>query len=447
MTHARSRPNVLLILPHDLGATLGCLGAQAHTPHCDMLAAEGVLLEQMYAAGVISSPGRASLMTGCAPHTHGLLGPLPRGFELDAERTPPLPRLLAAAGYETHLFGIQHEHVRSAALGYQHEHALPSTFSEEVAGAFHAWLAGRGVGGAPFLAVLSPWEAHRIDLNPSHYRRDLYTPPLAEDVALPAYLPDLPIVRQEWAGYLGAVEHFDRMVGSAVDALRAAGTLDDTLIVVTTDAGPSCMHAKSSLYDGGTHLALAMRLPGRLPAGLRVAGLTSQVDMLPTLLDLLGLPIPAHVEGRSLLGPVTGRGGALREAVFAERNYEPRLQPARMARTADWKYTRRASAHCIYDEVPQELELAGTTFREARPMFEFYSARRVMEELYDLHADPAELHNLAEDAAGSGPLTAMRALLDAHLAATRDPFRDLHLATPYDPDAYVRVRANPRAQG
>jgi len=441
-----SRPNLLLIIPHDLGTTLGCLGSTARTPHSDALASEGALFAELHAAGVISSPGRASLMTGCYPHTHRLLGPLPRGFLLDAERTPPLPRLLAEAGYETHLFGYQHEHVRADALGYAVEHALPTYHAEDAAGAFAAWLAGRGAGGPPWLAVLSPWEAHRLGLNPSGYEYAAYAPPDPASVTLPAYLPDLAAVRQEWAGYLGAVEHLDRAVGTAIAALRSAGALEDTLVALTTDAGPSAMHAKSTLYGGGTRLALVLRCPGLVPAGVRVAGLASQVDVLPTLLDLLGLPTPAHVEGRSMAGAASGRAAAARDAVYAERNYEPRLQPSRMARTTDWLYIRRASAHCIYDEVPQELELAASNFRSLRPMFTFYSARRVREELYDLRTDPAELHNLAEDPSYQAPLARMRSCLDAHLAASHDPFREIRLATPEDPDAYVRVRDNPRAQ-
>lgn len=443
---SRSRPNVVLILPHDLGAALGCLGSGAHTPHADRLAREGVLVEGLYAAGVLASPSRASLLTGCYPHTHRLLGPLPEGWLLDADRCPPLGRLLAGAGYDAHLFGFQHEHVRAAALGYAHEHALPSYHAEAVAAAFEGWLAGRDGGARPFYAVLSPWEAHRLGLNPSHYRREAYTPPDAATVDLPGWLPDLPATRQDWAGYLGAVEHADRLVGRVLAALEASGALDDTLVILTTDTGPSAMHAKATLYDGGTHLAWAMRWPGRLPAGGRVGGLASQVDILPTVLDLLGLPVPPTAEGQSLRAALEGGGPAPRQAVFAERNYDPRLQPARMARTLRWKYTRRAAAHCIYDEVIQELELSAGNFRESRPMFAFYAARRVREELYDLRADPAELHNLAEDPAHAGPLAEMRALLDAHLAATSDPFSEVRLATPEDPDAYVKVRANPRAQ-
>ncbi len=133
-----------------------------------------------------------------------------------------------------------------------------------------------------------------------------------------------------------------------------------------------------------------------------MAGLVSQVDVLPTLLDLLDLPASEAAQGHSVTALLRDGGPGRRETVFAERNYDPRLQPTRMARNTRWKYVRKASAHCIYDEVIQELELAGTNFRQAREIFEFYSARRVMEELYDLEADPSELHNLAEDPASRG---------------------------------------------
>jgi N-sulfoglucosamine sulfohydrolase len=442
----RARPNVVLITCHDLGTTLGCYGApDVRTPHADRLAAEGVLLEDLYAAGVLASPSRGSLLTGCYPHTHRLLGPMPRGWLLEVDRCPPLPRLLADAGYETHLFGFQHEHVEAAALGYGHAHGLPAYYAEDVAQAFADWLSARPASGGPFFASLSPWEAHRLGLNPSHYARDPYTPPGPSEVVVPAYLPDLPAVRAEWVGFLGAVEHADRLVGRALAALEAAGLAANTLVVLTTDNGPSMMHAKGTLYDAGVHLACVWRWPEGLPAGRRLPGLASQVDVLPTLLEILGLPAPGAAGWRSLVAAMHGAGGGLREAVYAERNYDTGLQPSRMARTRRWKYVRRAAARCIYDEVIQELELSGTTFRAAPEMFAFYSARRTLEELYDLEADPAELCNLAEDVGHAAALEEMRRLLDAHLAETADPFRDLRLALPFDPDSYVKVRAATRA--
>jgi len=130
--------------------------------------------------------------------------------------------------------------------------------------------------------------------------------------------------------------------------------------------------------------------------------------------------------------------------VYAEKNHERGygaiMRPMRMVRSPTWKYVRKAMPACIYDDVIQELELSATNFRQNRTMFEFYSARRVTEELYDLRADPNELVNLAEDPACCAPLAKMRDALEAHMQATNDPFSATKIGGPTDPESYARVR-------
>ncbi len=435
------KPNVVQIICHDLGLCLGCYGTPIATPNLDRLAREGVLFSELYAAGVGASPSRGSLLTGCYPHTHGLMGLMPKGWMLDVDRCPPLPRLLTAGGYATHLFGFQHEHVAPERLGYAHVHAVPTYFAEGVGEAFVTWVRDRREGGIRFFASLGVHEAHRLDLNPSHFRRDTYTPEEAADIVVPGYLPDLPGVREDLAHFYGAVKHLDFVVGRILEALDQAGLSEDTLLLFTSDNGPSFMHAKCTLYEAGVRLPLLVRWPAALPAGGRVAGLVSQVDVLPTLLDLLSLPIPQDVQGHSMAAQVRGGGISARTTVYAEKNYERGgFRPMRMVRSPKWKYIRKAMPACIYDDVIQELELSATNFRQSRAVFEFYSARRVTEELYDLQSDSNELHNLAEDAAWQEPLSTMRDALDAHLQTTADAFGGIRIAGPTDPESYARVR-------
>ncbi len=93
------RPNIIVITCHDLGDYLGCYGTPVHTPNLDRLAAQGVLLDNHFASASVCSPARGSLWTGCYPHTHGLMGLVPRGWEMDVERCPALPTLLKDVGY------------------------------------------------------------------------------------------------------------------------------------------------------------------------------------------------------------------------------------------------------------------------------------------------------------------------------------------------------------
>src|SRR5690242_4286988 len=123
-------PNVLIVITHDTGRHLGSYGQRVATPNLDRLASEGVLFEQAFCTAPQCSPSRASLLTGQVPHRHGLIGLAHRGFSLnDAALQRTLPRLLAEAGYRTHLFGFQHEAADPRTLGYQRVVQPPSTGS------------------------------------------------------------------------------------------------------------------------------------------------------------------------------------------------------------------------------------------------------------------------------------------------------------------------------
>jgi arylsulfatase A-like enzyme len=340
-------------------------------------------------------------------------------------------------GYQTHLFGLQHEHWNPQALGYSHVHPVKSTYSEDVTPAFANWLQSRGEAGEPFLANVGLFEPHRIGLAsqgydealfgtlPSHFKRDVYDSVNPAQVQIRPYLLDLPVVRQEVADFYGAVRFMDHHVGKVLQALDDAGLTGSTLVIFATDHGASFMHSKGTLYDGGTKVAFLMRWPGNLPADHRVKALTSHVDVVPTLLDLLDLPSPNHIQGQSFAGIVQGATGMEREYVYAQKNYTQYYDPARMIRSDSFKYIRKGLNTCLFDFVLTEIELSPTSFRSNRTVSEFYSARRSTEELYDLNADSAEMNNLVDNPAYEIILNKMRAALDTHLEMTDDPFRYL----------------------
>jgi N-sulfoglucosamine sulfohydrolase len=417
------QPNVVLFTCHDLGDEVSPYGVPVRTPSLERMAAEGVVMENHFSTGSVCSPARGSLMTGCYPHTHGLMGLTHRGWALDIDRCPPLPKLLADIGFETHLFGFQHEHPFPEHLGYDHLHACSGPcYSEQVAPVFTDWLRTRRAGSAPFLASIGVHEAHRMGLQPSHFRRDVYQPPDPSEVAVPPYLPDVPEVRADLAGFYGAVNWADRALGQVMDALDETGLSGDTLLVFTVDHGASFMHAKGTLYDGGVKVAMLMRMPGTVAAGRRAGALTSHVDVVPSIFDFMGLTLPFQVEGASFAPLTRGHACEERTLVFAEKNYTNYFDPARMVRSRRFKYIRKGLRTCLYDFVIPEIEQCPSGFRQNRAVFDFYSARRCTEELYDLSADPGELVNVVADAACREPLSELRAALDAHLIRTGDPF-------------------------
>jgi arylsulfatase A-like enzyme len=423
------KPNVIVITPHDLGDFLGCYGHPVPTLHLDALAEQGVIFQNHFSTGTVCSPSRGSITTGCYPHTHGLMGLVHRGWALDVEKCPPLARILRDAGYQTHLFGFQHEHYDAFRLGYEQVAPVEGMNVEQVITQFSAWLRSGQARERPFLASLGFFDVHRFGAAGSHFRRGAYQSAEPADVRVPPWLPDIPVVREELADFYGDVTHLDHWVGEVANVLEETGLAEDTVLVFTSDHGASFLHGKATLYDGGTKVPWLMRWPQRIPAGTRVESLTSHVDILPTLLELLELPVPAHVQGESMAALARaghGRSGApSRRYAFAEKNYTNYYDPSRMVRSLGLKYIRKGLRTCIFDFLIPEIEGAKAQFRMPE-VFGFYSARRCTEELYDLEDDPGELRNLVEHSTYRGRLEELRAVLDAHLAATEDPFRTLN---------------------
>jgi arylsulfatase A-like enzyme len=439
-----SKPNVLIFVPHDLGDFLPAYGVPVRAPNSERLAREGVVCENHFAVGTVCSPSRGGLMTGCYPHTTGFMGLVHRGWALDVDNFPTVPMRMREAGWQTCLFGGQHEHPEPQRLGYDLVD-LPGPKGEKnyiengVRDAV-AWLRSDAAKEQPFYVSIGSGEVHRFGLKPSGWERDCYDYPDPAEVTVPPWLPDIPEIRSELSQFYGAINHFDREVGKVLDALDETGLAENTIVILTTDHGASFIHAKATLYDGGTKVAGIWRWPAGLSAGKRCAALTSHVDIMPTLSELCGFEPPERQEGRSFAPQLKGETEDGREFVFAEKNYTNYYDPSRFARSKRYKYIRKGLATCIFDFLIPEMELSHHDFRSHREVYEFYSGTRCREELYDLDADPGELHNLAADAAHSRELARMRAALEEHLERTDDPFRHLVNDLEMQLDGYPRVR-------
>lgn len=389
------RPNILFVHCHDLGRHLGCYGRDVETPHVDALAEEGVLMENQFCTAPQCCPSRGSLMTGRYPHNNGMMGQVTWGWELPESETT-LPEHLEVAGYSTHLFGFQHVKRDDESI-YGDVHTTNSralnvaeTFSDDL---------GELTDGGPFFASLAFSEPHLTgdDDPPYSYRFDgvpesAFEDYDAENVDPLPYLPDRRAIREQIAHLHGLLTHtVDRALGRVRDALADAGIEEETLLVFTTDHGLPFPRAKGTCYDPGLEVAFVARLPGILDGGERYDGLASHVDVIPTVLDLLDLPVPDDVDGRSLLPMVIGDSDDPHEYVYAEMTWHERYVPMRAVRTERYKYVRNFWKQ-------QRVHLPADVFgsragREVRE--EFYVTERPREELYDLETDPYEQENLA----------------------------------------------------
>ena len=366
--------NVLLVSIDTLRADrLGCYGfPQATSPHIDALAADGTLFRRAISSAPITLPSHSTMLTGTTPLTHGVHD---NDSNRLAERNLTLAEILQQRGFATgavigssvlkRAFGLaqgfdvyddETPGVNEEVLGY------PERPAREVSEAGIAFLETHAE--APFFLLL-----HYYD---PHYE---YSPP--EPYA--SRFPDDP--------YAGEIAYTDAMLGRVFEALERLSLRDSTLVVVTSDHGESFgEHGEIGhvffVYQSTAHIPLVVRGPG-LPRGQVIEDLVGSVDLVPTILGLLGIPVPAQVEGIDLSGRLRGE-----EAPHAGERfvYCESLAPSKLG------------CNSLFGLVSERWKYIHTT----RP------------ELYDLSADPHEERNLV----GPEPevAAALRARLEGLLA-------------------------------
>ncbi|MQA84895.1 MAG: sulfatase-like hydrolase/transferase [Streptosporangiales bacterium] len=420
MTEPPTLPNVLLLHWSDLGRHLGTYGVRGvHSPSVDRLAGEGVQFGRAFSAAPLCSPARGALFTGRYPHANGLMGNAHLGWRYgEAERT--LPALLADAGYHTALAGLQHEGDDPRALGFAETITDPAARWQhcgEVADAALGWLEGRASWRQPFLLTVGLHEVHRP------YPAERYPPEDPAGVDVPGFLPDNPWTRDDLAAFQGAIRVADLQVGRLLDRLDRLGLAPSTWVIFTTDHGTPFPRAKSTLYDPGIEVALIMRLPEGWRAPRNPEGrLFSHVDLVPTILDRFGLPIPEGVHGMSharwLAGDEAARG---RTEIFAEKTYHDVYDPMRCVRTGRWKYIRNYEQRPLLT-LPADIEASPTR----RGYRDDHLRHRPAEELYDLRDDPFEQENLV----GEPSCAEIRGSLAGRLLHFRQETRDPLLLGP-----------------
>jgi N-sulfoglucosamine sulfohydrolase len=383
------RPHIVYLHSHDTGRHVQPYGHQVATPNIQRLAEQGVLFRQAFSAAPVCSPSRAALLTGEYPHTNGMLGLAHRGYRL-VDYDHHLVHTLRGAGYASVLIGEQHVAPDPVEIGYDRIVPVGSNAASEVAPA--AARAIREAEGPTFFSV-GFFETHRDYPEAGDGR---YALP-------PANLPDTPQTRRDIAAFKASAERLDAGVGTVLDAVP-----DDALVILTTDHGLPFPGAKATLTDRGIGVLLIIRGPGGFTGGTVSDALVSQIDIFPTLCDLLGIERPGWLRGRSLLSEAN-------DAVFAEITFHAAYEPQRAVRTKRYKYIRRYERPVLanIDDSPSKDELLahGLAERDAPA-----------EALYDLVFDPNE----ADDIVDREPEVAaeLRRRLQAWMEETGDPLLD-----------------------
>jgi arylsulfatase A-like enzyme len=424
----KRRPNILMITCHDIGQHIGCYGVKTvQTPNLDRLAARGIRFANYFATDCVCSPSRGCILTGRYPQANGLMGLThqPWNWRLN-EGERHLAAILKDAGYATTVVGLQHvTQGDPRELGYD-KVLSPKRIANETVRAARRELRHARRGQQPFFMKVGFFEVHR----PFTVGKDT-----EKGVAIPHHLQDTPETRADLAKFQATIRFFDRCVGQILETLEAGDVARDTLVIFTADHGIPYPGAKWTLFDPGIQTPLIMHQPGTTLAGGRVfEQLMSNVDFLPTLLDLVGVDKPDNLHGLSFRGVIDGsRADSPRREVYAQRTSHALYDNlSRCVRTERYKLIRyfEPGRTVIYptDAVPQKV--AQHVERPRRK-----PGQRPVVELYDLQTDPHERDNLAQRPEHAQTVRDLSDRLWAWMERVGDPLLAGPLRTPYYEEA------------
>jgi arylsulfatase A-like enzyme len=424
------RPNIVWISNEDMSPHLGAYGDRlARTPTLDQFAKQAIRFTHAFSTAPVCAPSRAAIITGMYQASIGA-----QHMRTTEDRVPELPGpYLAVPPFYVKAFP---EYLRAA--GYytsnraktDYQFGVPFTIWDELGARAH-WR-NRPDPSQPFFSVFNIEVTHESQIFPSSPARKgkpLITDP--KEVSIPPYYPDTPAVREELARMYDNIADMDGQVAQLLRQLDEDGLSDNTIVFYWSDHGDGVPRAKRSLYDSGLRVPLMIRIPPRLgqiasPGTVR-DDLVSFVDLAPTVLSLAGVEVPAHMQGRALVGPRTGPAPAY---VFGARDrMDAEYDMMRSARDARFLYIRNFTpelpyaGHIIYRNqsaimqewfrLQAEGALAGSPalwMRTARPP----------EELFDVRRDPHQVENLAGDPAHRATLERMRGAVVEWMARIGD---------------------------
>ncbi len=420
-----STPNILWIIAEDLSPDLSCYGnPDLSTPNIDRLAAEGVRYTGAFATAPVCSACRSALLTGMyqtsiGAHQHRTA---PKGT-LDSNARLLTDRFREAGYFTCNAAGDDWSRAGKTDLNFTLDDPFDGT----------DWRQRES--GQPFFAQVNFNETHRA------FVRDPERPIDPDLVQIPPFYPDHPITRRDWADYLECAQVLDRKVGAVLRRLDEDGLAESTVVFFFGDHGRAHVRDKQFLYDGGIHIPLIVRWPGRVDPGSVSDSLVSGVDLAAASLAAAGITMPPGLHGRPFL-----EAGS-RERVFivsARDRCDETYDRIRCVRDHDFKYIRNYFPNLSYMQanlyklreypVWSLLQMLHAEGRLTPDQEKFMAATRPAEELYDLRADPDELVDLAGSAEHREVLEEMRQRLDSWVENTGDWGEN-----PEDPRVAARV--------
>ncbi len=476
------RPNLLFIMTDQ--QRFDALGANGNgiirTPNLDRLAASGANVQEYYANCPVCVPSRCTLFTGRYPHSHRVRE---NHNMLEAGREIHLFRVLKKAGYSLGYVGKNHllegpefeNFDFTDVWGYDHEMSPAEEECHEFSRTRGRPMRERGVWAGATFHDFAP-ESTRPYVKASSAIRFLeerpkdrpfclclsFSDPHAPHIALRKYEDAYPLDemkpypsregeleekatrfmvkvrasqadkageedrRRFMAVYYSMISWVDENVGRVLDRLDGLGLAEDTIVVFTSDHGEFCFeHGMCKkdlvLLNSLLHVPLLVSWPGRLEPSRPGGTLFEEVDLMPTLLDLMGVKVPVGVQGVSFLPCLTGEAGSHKDEVFAEICppwlYNP--FPDYEAFAEDWLANHDG---LVPFNVPGDYT---KMVRDRSYKYVWYGNGE--EEFYDLRQDPDELHNLAADPDCAAIKTEYKLRLLEWHALSEDPLDPLSI--------------------
>lgn len=419
------RPNIVWIMSEDNSADylrhFDPDGAPA--PNIEAMADHGITFNHAFSNAPVCSVARTTLITGCyAPrigtqfHRKHTTVPMPEGLQM-------FPAYLRAAGYYT---------TNNSKEDYN---AIKGSDVWSESSRKASWK-NRPDQAMPFFHVQTFTDSHesRLHFNEKQMQEPTKTDPAT--VKLQEYFPDTPLFRYTRARYLDRMMIIDELVGGVIEELRQAGQLENTFVFYFGDHGGVLPRSKGYTYESGLHVPLVIRIPEQFQSlagrtlGSRTDGFVEFVDFGPTVLSLAGIEQPDGFDGKPFLGfdadpdEVDRRDEALG---YADR-FDEKYELVRTLRIGKWKYVRNFEPF-YPDGLQNNYRYKCLAFQQWRELFQqgklegaaaqFYQPKSP-EALYDLEADPDEVHNLAGDPQHASRLLQMRQQLDDRLKSMPD---------------------------
>lgn len=412
------RPNILWLTVEDISPYLGAYGHPlAQTPHLDRLAQQGIRYTQAYANAPVCAVARSALLTGM--HSPALGTHQMRSRPQLPDQIPAYPKLFRQAGYYC---------TNNAKTDYNSSFLNDRSLWDESSGKAHYRNRAEG---QPFFAVFNNTQSHESQLDHLPADRELRVDPA--DIELPPFHPDLPEMRQAWARLHELITHIDQWIGQMLQELDESGQADDTIVVFYSDHGGMLAGTKRYLNMPGTHVPLIVRFPEKWqhlaaqPPGSVDQRLVSFVDLPKTMLSLAGIEPPALMQGAIFLGPDAEPAPPI-VALYRDRMSE-RYDFSRGVVDGRFFFARHFMPHrppgrdTVYGFQVQENWRAWRDHFEAGKtdavQSRFFQPKPVME-FFDVHEDPWNVHNLADDPDFQRQREQLEAALDAWMIDVRD---------------------------